>query len=63
MCGIVGIYLENPELRPRLGEIFSPMLIETGERGPDNSAVAVYREDAAMAQVPLAGTNWIPGRT
>ena len=28
MCGIVGIYLKNPELRPRLGEIFSPMLME-----------------------------------
>ena len=45
MCGIVGIYLKNPELRPRLGEIFSPMLIEMSERGPDSAGVAVYRED------------------
>ena len=44
MCGIVGVYLKNPELRPRLGEIFSPMLMEMSERGPDSSGVAVYRE-------------------
>ena len=49
MCGIVGIYLKNPELRPRLGEIFSPMLMEMGERGPDSSGVAVYREDGVAA--------------
>ena len=49
MCGIVGIYLKNPELRPRLGEIFSPMLMEMSERGPDSSGVAVYREDDAAA--------------
>ena len=47
MCGIVGIYLKNPGLRPRLGEIFSPMLIEMSERGPDSAGVAVYREDGA----------------
>ena len=47
MCGIVGVYLKNPELRPRLGEIFSPMLMEMSERGPDSSGVAVYREDDA----------------
>jgi len=45
MCGIVGIYLKSPALRPRLGEIFSPMLIEMSERGPDSSGVAVYREN------------------
>ncbi len=47
MCGIVGIYLKNPELRPRLGAIFSPMLMEMSERGPDSSGVAVYREGGA----------------
>ena len=64
MCGIVGIYLKNPELRPRLGEIFSPMLIEMGERGPDSSGVAVYREDdtaqsgKVIAYDPEAGVDW-----
>ena len=64
MCGIVGIYLKNPELRPRLGEIFSPMLMEMGERGPDSSGVVVYREDDAarsgkvIAYDPEAGLDW-----
>ena len=64
MCGIAGIYLKNPELRPRLGEIFSPMLMEMGERGPDSSGVAVYREDDAaqsgkvIAHDPEAGFDW-----
>ena len=47
MCGIVGICLKNPELRSRLGEIFSPMLIEMSERGPDSAGVAAYRDDEA----------------
>ena len=47
MCGIAGIYLKNPELRPQLGAIFSPMLMEMSERGPDSAGVAVYREDEA----------------
>ena len=64
MCGIVGIYLKNPELRPRLGEIFSPMLIEMSERGPDSAGVAVYREDDAartgkvIACDPDASFDW-----
>ena len=64
MCGIVGIYLKNPELRPRLGEIFSPMLIEMSERGPDSAGVAVYREDDAersgkvIAYDPEASFDW-----
>ena len=64
MCGIVGIYLENPELRPRLGAIFAPMLMEMSERGPDSSGVAVYREDDAagsgkvIAYDPEAGFDW-----
>ena len=64
MCGIVGIYLKNPELRPRLGAIFAPMLLEMSERGPDSSGVAVYREDDAarsgkvIAYDPDAGFDW-----
>jgi amidophosphoribosyltransferase len=43
MCGIVGLYLKNPKLRPRLGQMFKPMLIEMTHRGPDSAGVAVYR--------------------
>ena len=44
MCGIVGLYLKNPELYPRLGELFAPMLIEMTDRGPDSAGIAVYCE-------------------
>jgi len=27
MCGIVGLYLKNPALESRLGELFEPMLL------------------------------------
>ncbi len=48
MCGIGGLYLKNPELHPRLGELFAPMLIEMTDRGPDSAGIAVYREDPAV---------------
>jgi len=42
MCGIVGIYLKNPALGPRLGELFEPMLVAMTGRGPDSAGFAVY---------------------
>ena len=42
MCGIVGLYLKNEEWKPRLGALFSPMLIAMGDRGPDSAGFAVY---------------------
>lgn len=44
MCGIVGLYLKNPELRDRLGAFFSPMLEQMTDRGPDSAGVAIYRD-------------------
>lgn len=46
MCGIVGLYLKNPDLRATLGSLFAPMLVEMTERGPDSAGLAVYRERA-----------------
>jgi methylamine---glutamate N-methyltransferase subunit A len=46
MCGIVGLYLKNPKLQPKLGELFKPMLIEMTSRGPDSAGVAIYRNPA-----------------
>ena len=43
MCGIVGLYAKNPKLRPALGALVSPMLVELGDRGPDSAGLAVYR--------------------
>ena len=46
MCGIVGLFIKNPELEPDLGQLLSNMLIEMTERGPDSAGVAVYRNAA-----------------
>ena len=46
MCGIVGLYLKNPDLRATLGRLFAPMLVEMTERGPDSAGLAIYREHA-----------------
>ena len=44
MCGIVGIYLKNEELSPKLGELLAAMLIEMSDRGPDSAGIALYRD-------------------
>ena len=46
MCGIVGLYLKDPDLQPRLGTLFGPMLTEMTDRGPDSAGFAVYRDAA-----------------
>ncbi|WP_027855176.1 class II glutamine amidotransferase [Marinobacterium litorale] len=45
MCGIVGLYLKNPELESRIGELFEPMLIAMTERGPDSAGFAIYGDE------------------
>ncbi|VAW13000.1 Glutamine amidotransferase protein GlxB [hydrothermal vent metagenome] len=50
MCGIVGLYLKNKDLQPRLGELFAPMLIEMTDRGPDSAGFAIYRNPVAAHQ-------------
>ncbi len=47
MCGIVGLYLKNPDLRQNLGAMFRPMLSEMTSRGPDSAGVAIYRDRVA----------------
>jgi len=44
MCGIVGLYLKNPALEAELGRLFTPMLIEMSDRGPDSAGIAIYQE-------------------
>jgi len=51
MCGIVGLYLKNQALRPELGVLFQPMLVEMKSRGPDSAGVAIYRDPVAANQV------------
>lgn len=51
MCGIVGLYIKNEKLRPKLGSLFQPMLVEMKSRGPDSAGVAIYRDAVASNQV------------
>ncbi|MGI9482145.1 MAG: amidophosphoribosyltransferase [Hyphomicrobiales bacterium] len=46
MCGIVGLFLKNPDLSGELGKLFKPMLVEMTDRGPDSAGVAIYHEPA-----------------
>ena len=50
MCGIVGLLLKNPSLRPHLGALMVPMLIGMTERGPDSSGMAVFTERVAAGE-------------
>ena len=54
MCGIVGLYLKNPKLKPKLGKMFKPMLIEMTNRGPDSTGVAVYRNPVKKTQTKFS---------
>jgi glutamate synthase domain-containing protein 1 len=44
MCGIVGLFLKNPALQPRLGALTSGMMEVMSDRGPDSAGFAVYGE-------------------
>jgi amidophosphoribosyltransferase len=54
MCGIVGLLIRNPELRPRLGELMLPILIGMTSRGPEAAGLAVFNAEAgARTQASL----------
>ncbi|MEZ5926582.1 MAG: glutamine amidotransferase family protein [Hyphomicrobiaceae bacterium] len=59
MCGIVGLYLKDKKLESQLGHLFTPMLIEMTNRGPDSAGVAVYRDPVPKNElkITLAHTN------
>lgn len=42
MCGIVGLFLKDARLEPRLGAMLSDMLVVMSDRGPDSAGFAVY---------------------
>jgi amidophosphoribosyltransferase len=46
MCGIVGLFLKNPDYQVDLGLHITSMLGEMSERGPDSSGIAIYRQPA-----------------
>src|SRR5579863_3823141 len=58
MCGIVGLFLKDARLEPRLGSLVAPMLAAMSERGPDSAGFAVYGDGVAGAvKLTLRGTE------
>ncbi|WP_375393329.1 glutamine amidotransferase, partial [uncultured Sphingomonas sp.] len=52
MCGIVGLFLKDPALEPRLGAMLAGMLEVMTDRGPDSAGFAIY-SDAPRGQAKL----------
>ena len=47
MCGIVGLFLKDKALEPKLGEMLTSMLITMTDRGPDSAGIAIYGGETA----------------
>ncbi len=45
MCGIVGLFLKDKTLEPKLGEMLSDMLVTMTDRGPDSAGIAIYNSE------------------
>src|SRR5258708_25036560 len=46
MCGIVGLFLKDPHLEPKLGMLVADMLGTLCDRGPDSAGFAIYGSEA-----------------
>ncbi|MDW4551746.1 glutamine amidotransferase family protein [Defluviimonas sp. D31] len=46
MCGIVGLFLKDRSLEPRLGALLTEMLVTMTDRGPDSAGIAIFGADA-----------------
>lgn len=58
MCGIVGLFLKDKTLEPRLGDLLSDMLIIMTDRGPDSAGIAIYGGAAGgKAKVTIQSAN------
>ena len=53
MCGIVGLFAKSSEVEAQLGRHLAAMLTQLGDRGPDSSGVAVYRDPAPSGSCKL----------
>jgi len=58
MCGIVGLFLKDKSLEPKLGEMLTDMLITMTDRGPDSAGIAVYGDDTeGRAKLTIQAAN------
>ena len=46
MCGIVGLFLKDKSLEPKLGDMLTDMLITMTDRGPDSAGIAIYSDES-----------------
>ena len=54
MCGIVGLFLKDKSLEPRLGEMLTDMLVTMTDRGPDSAGIAIYGDgDATLSKLTV----------
>ncbi|MDO6587601.1 glutamine amidotransferase family protein [Salipiger sp. 1_MG-2023] len=53
MCGIVGLFLKKEDLRPKLGDMLTDMLITMTDRGPDSAGIAIYGADAGGHKITV----------
>ncbi|MEO0388251.1 MAG: glutamine amidotransferase family protein [Pseudomonadota bacterium] len=56
MCGIVGLFLKDQALEPRLGAMLADMLVTMSDRGPDSAGIAVYGSAEPGLKVTLQST-------
>jgi len=58
MCGIVGLFIKDKSLEPRLGELTAKMLATMCDRGPDSAGFAVYgAPEQGKAKITVQSAN------
>ncbi|NLR98022.1 glutamine amidotransferase family protein [Rhizobium sp. P38BS-XIX] len=58
MCGIVGLFLKDKSLEPKLGSLLSSMLVTMTDRGPDSAGIAIYGAgDGKNAKITIQSPN------
>ncbi|MCB2127572.1 MAG: glutamine amidotransferase family protein [Rhodobacteraceae bacterium] len=58
MCGIVGLFIKDPALEPKLGELLTDMLITMTDRGPDSAGIAIYsRAGDGLGKITVQSAN------
>ena len=58
MCGIVGLFLKDRTLQPKLGAMLADMLAKLGDRGPDSAGFAIYSDaDDGVGKVTVQSSD------
>lgn len=58
MCGIAGLFIKDPILRPQLGELLAKMTSTLCSRGPDSAGFAIYGAgEEGKSKLTIAGPS------